>query len=124
MSQSVLVDVGGSVLSEALGEGAKATHDMVMQAYSVGTKVGVMLPYSRTQESEADHLGLLYMARAGYDPREAIAFWQRFSDHGRKRGGKPPEFLSTHPLDRTRIARIRDLMPRALQEYQQARSRR
>lgn len=124
MSQSKLVEVGGSVLSGALGGKSQTTHDLVMQAYSLGTQVGIMLPYSRTQESEADHLGLSYMARAGYDPQEAIAFWQRFSEHNREHGDKQPEFLRTHPLDRTRIAQLRRQMPKALQEYRQAKSRR
>jgi len=123
MSQSMLIDVGGSVLSGALGQNS-ATHDMVMQAYSLGTKVGVALPYSRTQELEADHMGLLYMARAGYDPWQAVAFWQRFAEYGRKRGSKPPEFLSTHPVDKTRIAALKRLMPKALQEYKRAKARR
>lgn len=123
MSQSVLIQVGGTALSAALGTDAGITRDIAMQAYSIGTTVGVALPYSRTQESEADHLGLLYMARAGYDPRQAIAFWRRFEAHGRKHGGKPPEFLSTHPLDNTRIANLERLMPKAMDEYELARSR-
>jgi predicted Zn-dependent protease len=124
MSQSLLIDVGGSVLSAALGADAGITRDIAVQAYNVGTTVGVSLPYSRAQELEADHLGLLYMARAGYDPRQAIAFWQRFADYGRKHGAKPPEFLSTHPLDRRRIAELERLMPAALDEYEGAKSQR
>jgi predicted Zn-dependent protease len=124
MSQSVLIQVGGTALSAALGADAGITRDLAMQAYGIGTTVGVALPYSRTQELEADHLGLLYMARAGYDPREAIAFWRRFEDYGRKRGGKPPEFLSTHPMDSTRITKLKRLMPQALDEYELARSQR
>jgi len=121
MSQSMLIDVGGLVLSSALGQNS-ATHDMVMQAYSLGTTVSIALPYSRTQESEADHVGLLYMARAGYDPQQAVAFWQRFAEYGRKRGSKPLEFLSTYPLDKTRIAALKRLMPEALQEYNRAKA--
>jgi predicted Zn-dependent protease len=64
------------------------------------------------------------MARAGYDPREAIAFWRRFEAYGRKKGGKPPEFLSTHPLDSTRISKLERLMPQAVDEYERARTRR
>jgi len=123
MSQSTLIDLGGSVLSGALGQNS-ATRDMAMQAYGLGTSIGIALPYSRTQESEADHVGLLYMARAGYDPRQAVAFWQRFANYGRKRGSKPPEFLSTHPLDKTRIAALKGLMPKAVQEYKRAKARR
>lgn len=116
MSQSMLIDVGGSVLSGALGQNS-ATRDLVMQAYGLGTTVGVALPYSRKQESEADHMGLLYMARAGYDPRQVLAFRTRFAEHGCKRGGEPTEFLSTHPLDRTRIANLTRLMQKAMEAY-------
>jgi predicted Zn-dependent protease len=124
MSQSLLIQVGGTALSAALGTDGGITRDVAMQAYNIGTTVGVALPYSRTQELEADHLGLLYMARAGYDPREAIAFWRRFEAYGRKKGGKPPEFLSTHPLDSTRISKLERLMPQAVDEYERARTRR
>ncbi len=125
ISQSMLIDVGGSVLSGALGEGVRGfSHDAIMQAYSLGTTVGIALPYSRAQELEADHVGLLYMARAGYDPQQAVAFWQRFTEHGRKRGSKPFEFLSTHPLDKTRIAALKRLLPKARQQYKQAKVQR
>ncbi len=125
MSQSILIDVGGSVLSSALGEGAGGfSHDAIMQVYSLGTTVGVALPYSRTQELEADHVGLLHMARAGYDPQQAVAFWQRFAEYDRKRGSKPLGFLSTHPFDKTRIAALKRLMPKARQQYKQAKARR
>lgn len=79
MSHGMLVQLGGVGLSAALGQDAGATGDLIMQAYGIGSQLGVMLPYSRTQELEADELGLLYMARAGYDPREAIDFWKRFA---------------------------------------------
>ncbi|NBC47055.1 MAG: M48 family metalloprotease [Gammaproteobacteria bacterium] len=124
MSHGMLVQLGGAGLSAALGSDAGVTGDLIMQAYGVGSQLGVMLPYSRTQELEADELGLLYMARAGYDPREAIAFWKRFAAHNAKRGGAPPEFLSTHPLDQRRIAQLQRLMPRAVAEYEMARARR
>ena len=77
-----------------------------------------LLPFSRSQESEADDIGLIYMARAGYDPREAINLWQNFAKEG---GNRPPEFLSTHPSPGNRIARLRQAMPRALQIYNQNR---
>ncbi len=117
MSQAILIQAGGSALSAALGSSTQFTKDLAMQAYGLGTQVAVSLPYSRTQELEADHLGLLYMARAGYDPREAIAFWRRFQAYGQQHGGKPPEFLSTHPMDSRRIAQLERLMPQALTEY-------
>jgi predicted Zn-dependent protease len=123
MSQSVLVQMGGSALSAALGSDAGLTRDLAMQAYGLGTQLGVMLPYSRTHELEADEIGLLYMARAGYDPREAIEFWKRFSAFNAKKGGKPPEFLSTHPVDARRIAQLEQMLPRAMAEYERARAR-
>ena len=92
MSQGLAVQVGSSVLSAALGASGYSgvSRDLAMQAYGVGTQVGVLLPYSRTQELEADRIGLLYMARAGFDPRESIAFWQRFQAYNAKRGGGTP----------------------------------
>jgi len=80
--------------------------------------VTLTLPFGRAHESEADHIGLVYMARAGYDPRGAIDFWTRMSQMG---GQEPPEFLSTHPSHETRIADLQALMPEALKEYEQAR---
>jgi predicted Zn-dependent protease len=77
--------------------------------------VGFLLPYSRVQESEADRLGLIFMAMAGYDPREAVGFWKRMA--AKKEGKAPPEFLSTHPADETRIRNIQQLIPEALQYY-------
>ncbi|MCF6192387.1 MAG: M48 family metallopeptidase, partial [Candidatus Hydrothermae bacterium] len=74
-------------------------------AYGVGVGVGMMLPFSRTQELEADRVGLLLMARAGYDPREALAFWERMMRHNR--GAQVPEFLSTHPSDQHRLEALR-----------------
>jgi predicted Zn-dependent protease len=118
MSHAMLVQLGEAGLSAALGADAGVSRDLVLQAYGVGTQLGVMLPYSRTQELEADQLGLLLMARAGYDPREAIGFWKRFAAYNAERGGAPPAFLSTHPLDQQRIAQLERLMPRALAEYE------
>ena len=86
-----------------------------MAAFGAGAQVGVLLPFSRLQESEADRLGLIFMAMAGYDPNGAVAFWQRMADQG---GAKPPEFLSTHPSDETRIRKIKEQMPEALKYYQ------
>jgi metalloendopeptidase OMA1, mitochondrial len=91
----------------------------VMGALGAGAQYGVLLPFSRDHESEADSIGLRYMARAGYDPREAIEFWKRMGKASAA-GGKPPEFMSTHPSDTTRIENLERLMPEALQEYQKA----
>jgi len=123
MSQGMAVRVGGLILGAALGTEASLTKDVAMQAYGLGAQYGVMLPYSRTHELEADELGLLYMARAGYDPAEAVEFWKRFAAYNAKRGGKPPEFLSTHPLDARRIAQLEQMMPRARAEYERAKGR-
>jgi predicted Zn-dependent protease len=83
-----------------------------MQAYGLGSLVGVALPFGRSQESEADRIGLILMAKAGYDPRTAIDFWQRMA--GAEQGGRPPEWLSTHPSPETRVADLQKWMPDAL----------
>lgn len=90
----------------------------VMAAIGAGAQYGVLLPFSREHESEADQMGLLYMARAGYDPREAIAFWERMSTAG---GQQPPEFASTHPSHASRIEQLREFMPKAMAEFESAR---
>jgi predicted Zn-dependent protease len=86
-----------------------------MLAYGIGSQVAVLLPYSRQHESEADRIGLILMAKAGYDPREAVSFWQRMAAQSE---GQPPEFLSTHPAHDTRIQGIRDAMPEAVAIYE------
>lgn len=122
VSQGMAVQIGGAVLAGVLGASGYggATQDLAMQAYGAGTQVGVLLPYSRTQELEADRIGLIYMARAGYDPRESVAFWRRFQAYNASRGSKTPEFLSTHPLDENRIAQLEKFMPQAMAEYRRA----
>jgi predicted Zn-dependent protease len=115
MSQGLLVEMGGMALSKAVETRPAATRDLFMRSYGIGTQVGVLLPYSRVQESEADHLGLIFMAMAGYDPHEAVPFWERMA--ASKEGPRPPEILSTHPADSTRISRIRELVPMAMQYY-------
>ena len=121
-SQALGLQVLGAIADVALAQSAPAARSGVMQAYGLGAQVGVLLPYSRVHELEADEVGMLYMARAGYDPKEAIDFWQRFGDYNRKQGaGKSPEFLSTHPLDQRRIAELKALLPRAEAEYARAR---
>ena len=86
---------------------------MLITAVGVGTQVGVLLPFSRTQESEADRLGLIFMAAAGYDPHNAINFWERMSANS----AGIPEFLSTHPSDETRITNIRDTYMNEAMKY-------
>ena len=90
---------------------------LVMGALGAGTQFGVLMPFSRKHESEADEIGLIYMARAGYDPQESIRFWQRMENTG---GAQPPEFLSTHPSHGTRIQQLESWMPKALEEYNRA----
>ena len=114
MSQGLLQQLGGVALTVALKDKPQETQNLFMTAYGVGTTVGVMLPFSRTQESEADRLGLIFMAMAGYNPNSAVDFWTRMSQMG---GQKPPEFLSTHPSDATRIADIKKELPEALSYY-------
>jgi len=84
-----------------LSKKPKETTELFLAAYGLGTQVGILLPYSRVQESEADHLGLVFMAMAGYDLHNAIDFWKRMASS--KQGVSPPEFLSTHPTDENRI---------------------
>ena len=114
LSQGLMQQLGGVALEVALANKPEQTQSLAMMAYGVGSTVGVMLPYSRTHESEADHIGLILMAKAGYDPREAIPFWERMNNMG---GGRPPEFLSTHPAPEHRIADIQKELPEALKYY-------
>ena len=115
MSQGLIAQMGGMALSTALAEQPAQTQQLWMTAFGVGAQYGVLLPYGRTQESEADRLGLIFMAMAGYDPNQAVGFWQRMAQ---EKGGKaPPEFLSTHPSDETRIRKIRETIPEAMTYY-------
>jgi predicted Zn-dependent protease len=115
MSHSLLVQMGGVALSTAVREHSAATQELWMTAFGVSTQYGFALPYSRLQEKEADHLGLIFMAMAGYDPHVALDFWQRML--AEKKGGASPEFFSTHPSDRQRIESIRSLIPEAMKYY-------
>jgi predicted Zn-dependent protease len=108
MSQGLLTQLG----TAALG---MATNPAYAELAAQAATLGVILPYSRTQESEADEIGLRYMAEAGYDPRESIKLWQNFEALG---GQRPPEFLSTHPAEGTRIERLQALMPEAMEIYE------
>lgn len=114
VSQAMLTELGGMALNEALKTNTEQTKQIWNTAFGLGAQYGVLLPFSRTQESEADHLGLIFMAMAGYDPHEALTFWQRMAAQG---GDKPPELLSTHPSDDTRIADIQKELPEALKYY-------
>jgi predicted Zn-dependent protease len=114
MSQAMLIETGGLALAAAVDEKPEETKALFMMAYGVGTSVGVSLPYSRAHETEADKLGLIFMAMAGYDPNQAVGFWERMSAAG---GQKPPEFLSTHPSDQSRINNLKTFMPEAMKYY-------
>jgi predicted Zn-dependent protease len=114
MSQGIMAQMGAVALSVALASQPAATQDLFMQAYGVGTNVGVLLPYSRLHESEADRIGLVIMARAGYDPEAAVPFWTRMNASG---GARPPELLSTHPAPSSRIANIKKHLPEAMRHY-------
>jgi len=115
MSDALLAQMGGIALSVALSSQTQQTKELFMTVYGAGATVGFLLPYSRLHESEADRIGLTLMARAGYDPRQAIPFWERMS----KQEGKasPPQFLSTHPAPETRIADIKKYLSEALLYY-------
>ena len=115
MSEGLLAQFGGMALAKALESKPQQTQDLFLTTYGLGATVGRILPHGRTQESEADHLGLIFMALAGYNPNDAIEFWQRMA--ASKLGGAPPEFLSTHPSDETRIRKIREAIPEAMGYY-------
>jgi len=114
MSQAMVQQLGGMALEIALAQKPQETRDLFLLSYGIGSQVGAMLPWSRQQETEADKYGLIYAAMAGYDPQEAIPFWQRMSAAS---AANPPEFLSTHPSDETRIRKLKQFMPEALKYY-------
>lgn len=118
MSQGLLVSMGGIALAVALKEKPSGTQKLFMAAFGLGASVGILLPYSRVHEYEADRIGLTIMARAGYDPRAAVPFWERMMKQG---GARPPEFLSTHPATEGRIAKIKEFISEALPYYEKSR---
>ena len=119
MSEAIITQMGGQALSILLANKAAQTQNIFLTAYGVGTQLGSALPHSRKQELEADKYGLLFAALAGYDPRVAVSFWERMASASN--GQKPPEFLSTHPADETRIAQIKAYMPEAMKSYKPVR---
>jgi metalloendopeptidase OMA1, mitochondrial len=122
MSEAMITQAGGQALSSAMTD--SKWQSAATLAYGIGTQVGVELPYSRLQESEADHIGIVYMARAGYDPKEAVAFWRRFATYNQQQGGNStPSFLRTHPLDSVRINQLQQWLPEADTEFQRAGSK-
>ena len=113
LSQQLLVTLGGISLQYALKEKPEETQQLFLMAFGVGSTLGT-LAYSREHEAEADKMGMVFMAMAGYDPTKAIEFWQRFSKAG---GEAPPEFLSTHPSNTTRIRKLKAFLPEAMKYY-------
>lgn len=115
MSQGLIQQLGGVALQVALSSKTAETQNLFMQAYGVGSNVAYALPHSRKQELEADRLGLIYTALAGYNPRVAVNLWERMAQMSN--GQRPPQFLSTHPAEQTRINELNKHMPEALKYY-------
>jgi predicted Zn-dependent protease len=115
MSQYMALGALGTGLRIGLNstEMDRTTKNLIFAAYGIAGTAAAVLPHSRMQESEADKIGLIYMAKAGYPPREAVNFWTRFKEYKDKNGGSPPEFFSTHPTDERRIKEIESLVPQA-----------
>lgn len=121
MSHSLIIALGGELLAQGLGRN-NLQKQGIRAAYGIGSAVAFSLPFSRSHELEADYMGLIYMARAGYDPREAKRFWVRFANYAKDKGKKAaPEFLSTHPNDKHRIQRIDNMLGQAIKEYEKSR---
>jgi len=113
MSQSMVIQTGGSLLGMGLQNTDPRWQAVAQLAYGVGIKVGAELPHSRAQESEADHIGLIYMTRAGYPPEAAVDFWKRFGEFNKQHGSDTPGFLRTHPLDDVRVKQLQGWIPEA-----------
>ena len=118
--QNSLVQTALVGASFSLGDMDYNQRQAIMGLLGAGAQYGVLLPFGRDHEVEADQMGLLYMARAGFDPRESIPFWERMGQTAGQ--GQPPEFMSTHPSHGTRIQNLQAFMPRAISEYEQSRS--
>jgi len=117
MSQGMAAGIGSKILSLALSSKTPQTQDAFSKAYGMGMNVGVMLPFSRSHESEADHIGLLLMAKAGYDPHAALDFWKRMETATKAPDSPLAKYLSTHPGHETRIKDIEGWMPEAMGYY-------
>ena len=118
MSQGLIQQLGGVALSVAIADKPEETQALYYAAYAIGSNYGAMLPYSRLHESEADKLGLIFMAMAGYDPHVAPQFWQRMQ--AATGGQAPPEWLSTHPNPENRIKALNEFMPKAMKYYKKS----
>lgn len=115
MSQATAQQLGGVALSVAVANKSPEAQNLLLQAYGIGSNIGALLPFSRKQELEADKYGLIFAAMAGYNPQEAIPLWERMAKMSA--GQAPPEILSTHPAEATRIEKLKELMPEALTYY-------
>ncbi len=115
MSQGLLAQVGQVALAVAVANKPQETQNLFLGAYGAGAQVGILLPFSRKHELEADRYGLIWTAMAGYNPQEAIGLWERMEKLSN--GQKPPEFLSTHPAEGRRIDQLNKYMPEALERY-------
>lgn len=118
MSQGILQQLGGVALSVAVANKPQETQNLFLGAYGAGSQVGILLPFSRKHELEADRFGLIFAAMAGYNPQEAIALWERMEKASS--GQTPPEFMSTHPSEGRRIEQLKKYMPDALARYKPA----
>jgi len=114
MSQQLIVQYGASLTNALLSNKSEVTRGGINALYGIGTQVAVALPYSRKHEYEADQMGLIFLAMAGYDPNQAIAFWQRMAANG---SNSTLEFMSTHPTDANRIAKLKEMIPEAMKYY-------
>lgn len=114
MTQALMIEMGGLVLQKALEEKPEKTQELFVISYNIGAALTMILPHSRVQENEADHLGLIFMAMSGYDPHEAVDFWQRMADEKKEKDKPMWQFLSTHPTDEIRIENIKSLIPEAM----------
>ena len=117
MSQGLMQQMGGEALNVAMAESPDETKALFGTAYGVASNFGAMLPFSRLHESEADEMGLIFMAMAGYNPNEAPKFWERMA--AQSGGGAPPEFMSTHPSHETRIQDLNEQIPEAMKYYKE-----
>ena len=117
MSQGLVQQLGGVALAVAIADKPQETQQLFFAAYGIGTTVGAMLPYSRLHETEADKLGMVFMAMAGYNPNEAPRFWERMT--AATGGAQPPEWLSTHPSHDRRIKDLEEYIPKAMKYYRQ-----
>jgi predicted Zn-dependent protease len=117
VSHNLVAQIGIAATAAAIGGRDTATSNLAIAALGAGAAIGVLLPFSRLQETEADQMGMIYMARAGYHPGAARDLWVRMAEAAAKRGARPPEWLSTHPADQTRIRDIEAFLPKAMAEF-------